>query len=198
MRKHQLAATVLATLAAGIAVSHAMQRDTETLLQSEPVSVVEPALYRFYDPGTTLATSAQLIEGEVFIEAVIFGPSTVAIQLNNSEGLPFITGPESKFRNTPNTVYAETTRVDLGIVVDGVRYFSPGGGSASNVTIIYRPTTTSTARADLTTTNTNPGDPGYGVPDGKIDGADLSFYVERWLEGEYQMSMTEQATAGIC
>lgn len=35
--------------------------------------------------------------------------------------------------------------------------------------------------ADLTTTNTNPGDAFAGVPDGVIDGADLSFYVEKWL-----------------
>lgn len=33
---------------------------------------------------------------------------------------------------------------------------------------------------DLTTTGTNPGEPGYGVPDGDINGADLSFFVENW------------------
>lgn len=35
--------------------------------------------------------------------------------------------------------------------------------------------------SDLTTTNTNPGNPGYGVPDGRNDGADLTYFVERWL-----------------
>lgn len=35
--------------------------------------------------------------------------------------------------------------------------------------------------ADVTTTNTNPGDPMYGVPDGIVNQADLSFYVERWM-----------------
>lgn len=37
--------------------------------------------------------------------------------------------------------------------------------------------------ADFTTTSTNPGDPGYADPDGTVDGADLSYYVERWLGG---------------
>lgn len=35
--------------------------------------------------------------------------------------------------------------------------------------------------ADLTTTNTNPGDAGYAQPDGTIDGADIAYYVEQWL-----------------
>lgn len=35
--------------------------------------------------------------------------------------------------------------------------------------------------ADTTTTNTNPGDTGYGVPDSGVDGADLAYYVEQWL-----------------
>lgn len=34
---------------------------------------------------------------------------------------------------------------------------------------------------DVTTTNTNPGDPCYGRPDGTVDGADLSYSVELWL-----------------
>ena len=37
--------------------------------------------------------------------------------------------------------------------------------------------------ADVTTTNTNPGDAGYGQPDGTVNGADLSFFVENWLAG---------------
>lgn len=36
---------------------------------------------------------------------------------------------------------------------------------------------------DLTTVGaTAPYDPGFGVPDGTVDGTDLSFFVERWLE----------------
>lgn len=34
---------------------------------------------------------------------------------------------------------------------------------------------------DLTTTNTNPQDPGYGNADGTLDGSDLSYFVEFWL-----------------
>lgn len=40
------------------------------------------------------------------------------------------------------------------------------------------------AVGDVTTTNTNPGSPLYGVPDLVVDGADLSFYVERWLAAD--------------
>lgn len=36
-------------------------------------------------------------------------------------------------------------------------------------------------RSDVSTTNSNPGDAGYGVPDEIVDGADLSYYVEQWL-----------------
>ena len=37
---------------------------------------------------------------------------------------------------------------------------------------------------DVTTTNTNPGDPLYGIPDGIVDGADQSHYVEKWLDSQ--------------
>lgn len=37
--------------------------------------------------------------------------------------------------------------------------------------------------SDVTTSNTNPRDPGYGEADGTVDGADLSFFVEWWLRG---------------
>ena len=36
---------------------------------------------------------------------------------------------------------------------------------------------------DITTNNTNPGDPGFGEPDGLVNGADLSLFVELWLSG---------------
>ena len=39
------------------------------------------------------------------------------------------------------------------------------------------------ADADVTTTNSNPGDAGFGVPDGDVNGGDLSFFVESWLGG---------------
>lgn len=38
-------------------------------------------------------------------------------------------------------------------------------------------------RADTTTTNTNPGDTGFGEADGVVDGADLSWFVEEWIAG---------------
>ena len=48
--------------------------------------------------------------------------------------------------------------------------------------------------ADTTTTNTNPGDPGFGTPDGLINGADLSFYVEQWLGQESAADLTTNNT----
>ncbi|MEM1329838.1 MAG: hypothetical protein AAGG07_04685 [Planctomycetota bacterium] len=40
---------------------------------------------------------------------------------------------------------------------------------------------------DLTHTGTNPGDQGWGIPDGRVDLADLTFAVERWLAGDDQV-----------
>lgn len=48
--------------------------------------------------------------------------------------------------------------------------------------------------ADVTTTNTNPGDPDYGTPDGTVDGADLSFYVELWLAKQDTADVTTTNT----
>lgn len=64
---------------------------------------------------------------------------------------------------TPNTGYASTT----GPIDIGALEFQPGPECI----------------ADVTTTNTNPSDPGYGEPDGTVDGNDLSYYVEQWLAG---------------
>ncbi|MEM1330593.1 MAG: GC-type dockerin domain-anchored protein [Planctomycetota bacterium] len=38
--------------------------------------------------------------------------------------------------------------------------------------------------ADLTTDGTNPGDPGYGEPDGAVTVSDLTYYVEFWISGD--------------
>ena len=38
--------------------------------------------------------------------------------------------------------------------------------------------------ADVTTAATNPGDPGYGVPDGSVTVADLTYFVEFWIAGD--------------
>lgn len=36
-------------------------------------------------------------------------------------------------------------------------------------------------RADVTTTNSNPGEEGFGQRDGVVDGADIAYVVERWV-----------------
>ncbi|MEM1331491.1 MAG: lamin tail domain-containing protein [Planctomycetota bacterium] len=37
---------------------------------------------------------------------------------------------------------------------------------------------------DITTLDTNPGDKGFGVPDGTVDVTDLTFFVEAWVNGD--------------
>ena len=40
------------------------------------------------------------------------------------------------------------------------------------------------ARADYTTAGANPGEPEFGTPDGSIDVADLTYFVEAWVVGD--------------
>ena len=47
---------------------------------------------------------------------------------------------------------------------------------------------------DLTTNNTNPGDQGFGQPDGLVNGADLSYFVELWLGGQPAADLTSNNT----
>jgi len=49
-------------------------------------------------------------------------------------------------------------------------------------------------RADVSTTESNPGDPGFGEPDGAINGADLSYLVEQWLFGRPVADLTTSDT----
>ncbi|MEM1331262.1 MAG: choice-of-anchor B family protein [Planctomycetota bacterium] len=46
------------------------------------------------------------------------------------------------------------------------------------------------ASADLTTGNTNPGDFGFAQPDGVVDTADLTFFVERWVGSDSSTDLT--------
>lgn len=48
--------------------------------------------------------------------------------------------------------------------------------------------------ADRTTTNANPGRPGYGEPDFIVDGADLAYYIEVWLDGSRLADLTTDNT----
>ena len=50
---------------------------------------------------------------------------------------------------------------------------------------------------DVTTTGAFVGDPGYGVPDGDVTGADLNYFVNLWLAGDLRSDVTTQgAPAG--
>jgi len=48
--------------------------------------------------------------------------------------------------------------------------------------------------ADVTTTGAAIGDPGYGVPDGQVTGADIQFYVNAWVGGD--LSVADLTTTG--
>lgn len=58
----------------------------------------------------------------------------------------------------------------------------------------------SSCETDLTSTNTNPGDEGYGEPDGISNGNDLTYYVEFWLAGslvaDFSTTNTNPGEAG--
>ncbi|MEM1331735.1 MAG: family 16 glycosylhydrolase [Planctomycetota bacterium] len=48
--------------------------------------------------------------------------------------------------------------------------------------------------ADTTTSGVNPGGTGYGLPDGNVDVSDITYYVERWLNGEVDADVTTSGT----
>ena len=47
---------------------------------------------------------------------------------------------------------------------------------------------------DITTDGANPGDPGFGEPDGAVTVADLTFFVGQWVEGG--LAVADITTAG--
>lgn len=57
----------------------------------------------------------------------------------------------------------------------------PAGSGEFNIDSVEFIKSSDPCIADLTTTNSNPGDTGYGVADGSVDGADISYFVEQWL-----------------
>ncbi|MEM1329764.1 MAG: glycoside hydrolase family 18 protein [Planctomycetota bacterium] len=44
--------------------------------------------------------------------------------------------------------------------------------------------------ADITSSGANPGEDGFGVPDGNVDVADLTYFVELWLSSEAEADLT--------
>jgi len=50
------------------------------------------------------------------------------------------------------------------------------------------------SEADVTTTGAPIGDPGYGVPDGQVTGADINYYVNAWLAGD--LAVADLTTTG--
>jgi len=51
--------------------------------------------------------------------------------------------------------------------------------------------------ADLTTTGAAIGDPGYGVPDGQVTGADINFYVNAYVAGDAGIADITTQGAGV-
>lgn len=88
------------------------------------------------------------------------------------------------------------TASDWQLPTMGPQVIDISGYNVTQEVVIYGPTTATRITglmeslqvyrleeciADVTTTSTNPGDVGYGVPDGEVDGADLAYFVEAWL-----------------
>ncbi|MEM1331037.1 MAG: GC-type dockerin domain-anchored protein [Planctomycetota bacterium] len=48
--------------------------------------------------------------------------------------------------------------------------------------------------ADITTDGTNPGDEGFGTPDGSVSTADLAYFVERWVASSLIADVTSGGT----
>ncbi|MEM1331340.1 MAG: integrin alpha [Planctomycetota bacterium] len=46
--------------------------------------------------------------------------------------------------------------------------------------------------ADVTTEDTNPGEPGFGQPDGLVGVTDLTYFVERWIDGDDGADVTTE------
>ncbi|MEM1331526.1 MAG: GC-type dockerin domain-anchored protein [Planctomycetota bacterium] len=59
---------------------------------------------------------------------------------------------------------------------------------------VIQRSTDPTCVADVTTSGTNPGNTGFGVPDGNVDVSDLTFFVEIWLGGDVAADVTTSGT----
>ncbi len=59
------------------------------------------------------------------------------------------------------------------------------------------PESVACSAADLTTQGAGTGDPGFGVPDGLITGADLQYYVNFWVAGDLAIADLTTQGAGI-
>lgn len=116
-------------------------------------------------------TSVVLLNEPVFLHKTVF-LSTVA---SPSEGFKDLSGRSLIYRPE----FRSGAEFVFDTLVDGLTTTAP------DCIVFYSPLDlgTPTARADLNTTNSNPGDPGWGMPGGQVDGADLSFYVEQWIGG---------------
>lgn len=59
--------------------------------------------------------------------------------------------------------------------------------------VVYGTADAAGCDADLTTTGATVGEPGFGVPDGLVDQADLSFYVNLWVGADPEADVTTQS-----
>ncbi|MEM1331449.1 MAG: hypothetical protein AAGG07_12910 [Planctomycetota bacterium] len=126
-----------------------------------------------------------VITGRVWIEAIVFGPNFSRLIVQDGVGNQIAMSPHvyTFSGGGQNAEAQQPVRIDLGIAVTDVRVLrlsSDPRNFVGPVTIIYRRSLTGPARADVTTSGTNPGDAGYGRPDGVVDVADLTFFVEQW------------------
>lgn len=148
--------------AAAVAVA-ATANTTPTI---DPALLQEPWDVVYWDPanGTQVVLS-----GPVFVEAVILGyEDNSVLQLADGSNARVFEGTS-----------LGTDRIDLGVVLDGLRVQQYG----LPFTVLYRCIDPSICTADMTTTGaTIDGQPGYGTPDGQIDLDDLGFFLNLWTQ----------------
>lgn len=79
------------------------------------------------------------------------------------------------------TTVSRQLRLKRGEQTLRLQVLTSEGGFNVNAINFVRVSPAPCSLADITTTNSNPDDALYALPDGTVDGADLSFYVEQWL-----------------
>ncbi|MEM1330371.1 MAG: GC-type dockerin domain-anchored protein [Planctomycetota bacterium] len=119
----------------------------------------------FYDPATGLHEIMR--EGETI--GAVDGVGGIRADL-----IEFLGAQNSGHR----PVYADGLG-DTGLVAFTVRE-----GSNDSAVVTWQLTEASPCVPDITTDGTNPGDAGFGDPDGAVTVSDLTFFVEAWLASD--------------
>lgn len=152
--------------------------DDSYLLPPDQSSVVGAA-------SGVLANDAQQPGAASIVAALIFPATNGSVTLQPDGGFTYQPNPGFEgfdtFRYIATANLAEPNEL-------------PNLVTASPATVVIEVRAVEVCVTDVTTTSTNPGQAGYGEADGVSDGADLSYYVERWLAGDLLADLTTTST----